>query len=130
MDIDRNLKYWLESAEEDWKVAGHLLEKGDYSHSLFFGHLTLEKTLKAIFVKKNRNIPPYTHRLVYLAEVGELKLTEEQTELLEVVTDFNIEARYPDEEFNFRKKCTREFAEEYLKKIGEIKEWLKQWIKV
>ena len=42
--------YWITSAENDWKVAGHLLEKGDFSYSLFFGHLTLEKLLKAYFV--------------------------------------------------------------------------------
>lgn len=64
----RGVQYWLESSEDDWKVANHLLEKGDYSCSLFFGHLTIEKILKAIYVNKPREIPPYTHRLVYLAE--------------------------------------------------------------
>ena len=29
-------------------MANHLLEKGDYSYALFFGHLSLEKTLKAL----------------------------------------------------------------------------------
>ncbi|MBE7444604.1 MAG: HEPN domain-containing protein [Planctomycetia bacterium] len=43
---------------------------------------------------------------------------------LETVTDFNIEARYPDEKFSFKKKCTRDFAERYLIKIKEMKEWL------
>jgi len=38
--------YWIVSAENDWKVAGHLLEKGDHTYALFFGHLTLEKILK------------------------------------------------------------------------------------
>jgi HEPN domain-containing protein len=44
----RGVLYWLESAEGDWDVANHLFEKGDYSYSLFFGHLTIEKILKAI----------------------------------------------------------------------------------
>ncbi|MCD6384747.1 HEPN domain-containing protein [Candidatus Sumerlaeota bacterium] len=44
--------------------------------------------------------------------------------MLEIITDFNLEARYPDEKFSFHKKCTREFTETYLKKIEEIKEWL------
>ncbi|MEI6091420.1 MAG: hypothetical protein WCR42_13275 [bacterium] len=29
----------------------HLFESGDYSYSLFIGHLVLEKILKAHFVK-------------------------------------------------------------------------------
>jgi hypothetical protein len=31
------------------------------------------------------------------------------------VTDFNLEARYPDIKFSFYQKCTREFTEKYFK---------------
>ena len=37
------VKYWIRSADQDWKVANHLFEKGDYSYALFFGHLTIYK---------------------------------------------------------------------------------------
>ncbi|TVL99062.1 MAG: DNA-binding protein [Candidatus Brocadia sp. WS118] len=124
----KSVQYWLESSEDDWKVANHLFEKGDYSYSLFFGHLTIEKILKAIYVSKHRETPPYTHMLVYLAERVSLKMTEEQLELLETVTDFNIEARYPDEKFSFKKKCTRDFTQNYLSKIKEMRECLLQQI--
>lgn len=117
-------EYWLKSAREDWKVARHLFEKGDYSYALFFGHLVIEKTLKAIYADKFDDTPPYTHRLVYLAEKISLELNPEQLELLEVVTDFNLEARYPDEKFSFKKRCTEEFTQKYLKKIDEIRKWL------
>ncbi len=43
MTKEDRIKYWLESAKDDWKVAKHLFEKGDYPYSLFFGHLTIEK---------------------------------------------------------------------------------------
>lgn len=124
----RGVQYWLESSEDDWKVANHLFEKGDYSYSLFFGHLTIEKILKAIYVNKLGEIPPYTHRLVYLAEKVSLSLSESQLELLETITDFNMEARYPDEKFSFKKRCTKDFTEKYLIKIGETKKWLLQQI--
>ncbi len=52
MDKKSGVRYWLESSEDDWKVANHLFEKEDYSYSLFFGHLTIEKILKAIYVDK------------------------------------------------------------------------------
>jgi len=128
-DVSRKINFWITSAKNDWKVAGHLFEKKDYSYALFFGHLTLEKILKAYYVKASRENPPLTHRLVYLTEKSKLELTEEQLELLEIVTDFNLEARYPDEKFTFYKKCTKDFTSHYLKQIEEMKAWLLQKIK-
>ena len=105
-------------------MAFHLFEKGDYTYTLFFGHLTIEKLLKAIFVSKFNEPPPHTHRLSYLAEKTGLGLSSERIELLEIITDFNLEARYPDERFSFHKRCTKEFTETYMNKIEEIKKWL------
>jgi HEPN domain-containing protein len=124
MSTEEKIRYWVKSSRTDWKVANHLFEKGDYAYALFFGHLTIEKLLKAIFVKKFNEAPPRTHRLVFLAEKVELGMSSHRLELLEVITDFNLEARYPDEKFSFLKKCTREFAKEHLRRIGGLRRWL------
>jgi len=50
MDIEKVKAYWLKSANEDRIVAAHLAEKGDFRYALFFGHLYLEKLLKALVV--------------------------------------------------------------------------------
>jgi HEPN domain-containing protein len=105
-------------------VANHLFEKGDYAYALFFGHLTIEKLLKAMFVNKFDEAPPYTHRLVFLTEKVDLDMSPDRLELIEVITDFHLEARYPDEKFSFFKKSTKEFAREYLKRIGGLRRWL------
>ena len=123
------IQYWLKSAEDDWQVGQHLFQNGDYSYSLFFGHLTIEKILKAIYVDRLIDNPPYTHRLIYLAEKVSLKLSEEKIKLLETITDFNLEARYPDEKFSFKSRCTKDFAEKYLEKIGALKKWLAKQIR-
>ncbi len=128
--MEEKINYWLVSAERDWVVAGHLLEKRDYAYALFFGHLTLEKILKACYVKAKCDNPPLTHRLVYLAEKTGLELSDAQMELLEIVTDFNLEARYPDEKFSFYKRCTKDFTVLYLDRIKEMKEWLIQKMKL
>jgi HEPN domain-containing protein len=128
MTRDEKVAYWITSADHDWAVAEHLFEKQDYSYALFLGHLTIEKTLKAVIVSKADGVPPFTHRLPYLAEKAGLSISIEQLELLEIITDFNLEARYPDEKFSFYKKCTREFTQKYLQKIEEVRTWLLQQI--
>ena len=120
------VKYWLKTADQDWKVANHLFEKQDYSYALFFGHLTIEKILKAIFTDKKDKTPPFSHNLVYLSEKADLELNDEKLELLEEVSDFNLEARYPDDKFSFYKKSTSEFTKNKLKQIERLKKWLLQ----
>jgi len=66
--MKKTIDYWLEEAEEALKVADHLFEKKDYSYSLFFGHLAVEKIIKAIYVKKRNEHAPQIHNLVRLAE--------------------------------------------------------------
>jgi HEPN domain-containing protein len=127
-EVDK-VNFWIVSAEKDWQVAGHLFEKKDYTYALFFGHLTLEKILKAFYVQSFSKNPPLTHRLIYLAEKIGIQLSEEQVELLEIVTDFNLEARYPDEKFSFNKRCTYGFTVNYLNKIEEMRLWLLQRMK-
>jgi HEPN domain-containing protein len=93
MDKQGKINYWIKSAENDLRVAGHLFEKEDYPYALFFGHLTIEKLLKAIYVNIFDEPLPYTHRLTYLAEKIELEISTERQELLEIITDFNLESR-------------------------------------
>jgi len=126
MDKNREklIQYWLEAAKKDLPVIDHLFDKGDYTWALFLAHLVLEKVLKAYYVKKIGKVVPYTHSLSLLAEKSNLKLSDKQKELLEKVTDFNIEARYPEETFSFYKICTKEFAGEYLNRIKEFYLWI------
>lgn len=88
----------------------HLLEKGDYTWSLFMGHLVLEKLLKAWHVQHIHNTPPFIHDLVRLAEKGKLPLDEEQKDFLDTISTFNIRARYDDYKMKFYKKCSKDFT--------------------
>ncbi|MBU4186327.1 MAG: HEPN domain-containing protein [Thermodesulfobacteriota bacterium] len=128
INVQEIKKYWLEEALEALNVADHLYEKNDYSYSLFFGHLAIEKLLKGLFVLKKGEHAPYIHNLQRLAEMLDIKLTDDQTEKLITITRFNLESRYPDQKRSFRKKCTKEFTENELKKIKDIFKWLKSMI--
>jgi nucleoid-associated protein YejK len=61
-----------------------------------------------------------------ISEKVGLELNNENLELLEEVSDFNLEARYPDDKFSFYKKSTMEFTKNKLKQIEGLKKWLLQ----
>lgn len=97
------------------------------SYSLFFGHLVIEKLLKGLYAKNNEE-SPYTiksHNLLALAEKCNLDLTDEQVKKLQIITQFNISARYDDYKETFNQKCTDEYTSEQIKNIEEVRTWLK-----
>lgn len=98
-----------------------LFENGRYSDSLFFGHIVLEKAIKAVVVKDTGEQAPYIHDLVRLFELTDLELTKEEIRLLNRVNTFNIRTRYPDYKLNFYKTYeNKEKAKEYLDRIKKL----------
>lgn len=104
----------------------HLLEKGDYTWSLFIGHLVLEKLLKAWYVQHINNTPPFIHDLVRLAEKAALSLDESQKDRLDSISTFNIRARYDNYKLEFYEKCSKDFTEKWIAIIKELRAWLKE----
>ena len=94
---------------------------GKYFWSLFIAQLSLEKLLKAFWVKDNElNFPPKTHDLNKIAKETNLSLPDADKEFLAEVSAFNIEARYPDYKKKFSERCTQDFAKTYLFEIKEF----------
>lgn len=125
-DRARVVTYWITEAAEAFEVAEHLVEKGDYSYALFFGHLAVEKTLKAIYAQRHHEHAPLIHNLLRLARLAGLQPNERQMDTLLTTTAFNIEARYPDLKRAFRAKCTPEFTAQQMTRIEEVLQWLKR----
>jgi HEPN domain-containing protein len=116
-----HIEYWRDASALDIASMQNIFEAGNYAWALFIGHLAIEKVLKAKWVQTNiDNLPPRIHNLKKLAECGNCQLSESQSLLLLEINEFNLEARYPDFKFDFHKKCTRQFAAEYIAKIKEL----------
>ena len=128
-DVERIRDYWLVEAKESLQVADHLVEKRDYSYALFFGHLAVEKMLKAIYVVRRRQHPPYKHNLGKLARLVGLEFDETRADQLDLITSFNLEARYPDAKRLFRQRCTPEYTRKQMAIIKEIFSWLHSHLK-
>jgi HEPN domain-containing protein len=129
IDINNIKLYWVTEAEEALTVADHLLEKGDYSYALFFGHLAIEKILKGLYVERKQEHAPPIHNLQRLARLAGLNLDESKRDTLILISSFNIEARYPDINRSFRKRCTEEYTRVQMRSIKETFKWLKMMTK-
>ncbi len=127
MDNINLMEYWQNSSDEDYNVMKYLYSGKKNSYCLFFGHLVIEKLLKGLYAKNNEE-NPYTiksHNLLALAEKCNLELTDGQVEKLQIITQFNISARYDDYKETFNQKCTDEYTSEQIKNIEEVRTWLK-----
>jgi HEPN domain-containing protein len=127
-ETNKIIQFWIESSEEDYATMITLYENKRLSWSMFLGHLMIEKLLKALYVKKNNEYPPFTHNLLRLAEKCNLLLNEEQQLFYITVTAFNINARYDDYKMSFQKTCTPEFCAIWLDKIKNQQSWIKTLI--
>lgn len=125
MDKSDYINYWKSTAAKDWIAVGHLSEKGDYLHSLFFAHLVVEKLLKAHFVKDNTNdFPPKTHNLLLLIAQTSLSPSVEHMRLLSRVNQFQLDGRYPDYKMNMYRIATADYTQHLLQEIEQPKSWL------
>ncbi len=125
MTKNEHIDYWMLSASKDWDVVNSLFKENNFPYSLFFAHLTLEKLLKAHWIKDNKeNFPPRIHSLIRIVEGTKLVFKEEDLIFLERMNDFQLEGRYPDYQFKIYQQCTKPFTEEALEKVQAIRTFL------
>jgi len=86
--------------------------------------LVIEKLLKALYVKNIDDNPPRIHDLLRIAERARIETTDEQKDILDIITAFNINTRYPDYKQSFYNKCDYDFTTAQIIKIKELRTWL------
>jgi len=106
-NIDKTVKYWLDGSAYDFETSRNLITAGKFPYALFFGHLSLEKLLKAIVVKKTQAHAPRSHSLTLLAEDTTLSIPAHIMDKLAVYTAFNIETKYPNDREYFYKNIMK-----------------------
>lgn len=120
-DKAQHIKYWCDTAKDDWESIGFLFDWKKYVQALFFVHLALEKILKAHWVKNNENnFPPKTHNLIYLYENAGVILSDEDTDFLQMMNTYQIESRYPDYLTQLNRGTSKEQTEEIITLANQI----------
>lgn len=110
-----------------WMIS--LYKSKKYANSLFFGHIILEKILKAHVVKATKKEAPKIHDLVELAKRAKLDLPQDEIKYLKIVNRFNMRTCYPDIKLRFYKLSTLKYTRENMLKIKKIYKKLCQEIK-
>ena len=128
IDVEKIVKHWVDTSEEDYKTMLSLYNSRAFSWSLFLGHISVEKLLKAYYVNRFKKHAPFTHNLYRLAELNELELSEKYADWLDEITSFNLNARYDDYKREFNTICTPEFTSDWINNIKTIRKWIKQML--
>jgi HEPN domain-containing protein len=105
-----------------------LFNSKSYGWSLFLGHISTEKILKALYVKRHKEHAPFTHNLYRLAELIGLDLSDEYSDWLDEITSFNLNARYDDYQKEFNRLCTPDYTGNWIDKIKTIRTWIKEML--
>jgi len=125
-DVEKVYQYWLSSSDSDYDVMLNLFQLRNYNWALFLGHIVLEKLIKAYFVKKSGTHAPYSHDLRLLAKKCEIEFPHSMALQLDVITSFNINARYDSFKEDFQKRCTPEFSNEWINNIKILRQWIRE----
>lgn len=128
IDVDRIVKHWIETSDDDFNTMVTLYNSKSFSWSLFLGHISTEKLLKALYVKRFREHAPFTHNLYRLGELIGLEMSDEYSDWFDEITSFNLNARYDDYKKEFYKLCTPEYTQAWIEKIKTIRTWIKEML--
>ena len=127
MTKEQHIAHWLKTSEEDEITMQSLFKDGRYTHSLFFGHLYLEKICKALWVRNNNgNTPPFIHNLVKLLPAKDTGLSEDDIDFLNRMNEYQLSGRYPDYTNALKQKTTKEFTTNCIQRIKSISECLRK----
>lgn len=81
---------WLHQAEYDYEDAQYLLHYRRYPKTVFCCHLTVEKGLKALYLREFNTQPPRTHNLDYLIQAIPIEVPGKLEDLMDLLEDVSV----------------------------------------
>lgn len=117
---------WIKTSDYDIVTANSMFKAKRYVYVIFFCHLSIEKSLKAVVCKITKKIPPKTHDLFLLLKLADIALPEKHQLLIAHLNTASIPTRYPEDIVKITEQYNRTAAEKYLKQAKDFLKWLKQ----
>lgn len=117
-----------------WPTMGTLKKIHEFGDPAIDTWTTLQVDLKAWAAKQNR-CPMETHpdlirpysltRYPKLIINAALTGTENQKNILDTISTFNLRARYDDYKMEFHRKCDQVFTTKWIHEIEAFRKWIK-----
>ncbi len=115
--VKKDVKAWTDRA---------LFTSRRYLYVLFMCQQSLEKLLKAHIITRTGQFPPRIHNLVRLGELTGLEFSYEDKLLLECLSLYYLQSRYPPDVQALVKTVSRPMAAIYLKQVETLWKRLKR----
>ena len=124
---ERTVAYWLDIAQYDLDTAEAMYQTGRWLYVAFMCHQSIEKTLKAYWSGTQDDDPPYTHNHKRLAEGSGLyqRMSVERRRIIEQITNYNIESRYPEDRAELAKTLTPQACRYFIDETLKLTQWIK-----
>lgn len=124
--MKKTTRNWMATSDYDITTAEHMWQTGRYLYVIYMCHLAIEKLLKAIIAENQSELPPKTHNLHHLTKLAGLEVVPQFKPLLADLNAASLPVRYPEDLAALSKQYTRTVAEQYLQRVKECLQWLKQ----
>lgn len=125
MTFENTYNEWFLQSDYDLGTAEDMFKSGRYIYCIFMCHLSLEKVLKGLLIKKTGEFPIKTHSLVYFSEKIGISANEKHYEFLYTLDKISVPTRYPESLSKLIAVFTKEKSEDILKTTKEIQQWIK-----
>lgn len=123
---EKTINNWLIQSEYDNQTALAMLKSGRYLYVAFMCQQAIEKLLKAIFIRKKGEVPPYIHNLNRLCNLSEISdfIPEKFNEFIIELNTYYIESRYTEDIQELTKVIDKTKAEYIYQITQELIKWL------
>ena len=118
--MQEDIKRWWNTAKRDLNSAVHAFEYMDYSLSAFLCQQSVEKGIKALYIKKFNELKK-THDLVFLGK--KVELPEKLMLKCEALNSFYFVTRYPDVSDD---DCDEQDAIQAIENAKEVLNWIER----
>jgi len=115
---------WAEQARYDLETAWAMLEGGRFLYVFFCCQQAVEKMLKAVIAERSGQCPPRVHHLLRLAEHAGIELNESRKLLMEDLSRWYIQSRYPEELPALSRGLDQQRGKQALNQTEDMLQWL------
>ncbi|GHT46052.1 DNA-binding protein [Bacteroidia bacterium] len=126
MTTEDKYSEWFFQSDYDLETAEYMLNSGRTVYCLFMCHLSLEKALKGLYLKRLNEIPPKLHDLRYLINKISLEVSDEHFEFLATINSLSIATRYPSDLRGLIAVYSTEQTASILQQTKIVQQWIKQ----